>query len=312
MDSYAQREVEFGAEYERFEGADIVSLIVRTGEWLDTLLMNGDAVNATMRTLYERVIAATPEDVAKKGWRELWEGVALNEQMEPKVAQFLVGLSAFAFWGLRVDSVADGVHEVDECVARGRELLEAIPNGWGEVSDLRETVLAAEARLRLDTGRNVAPEQLAALARISLKTMKNMLTPKAGGNELHLDAVGEIARVDALRWLQAREGFRSSVWKEADAPREDKDLGQVLFVPVAKDGSWFDPVSCRRSGGYTIGPRGAEEPVHEYQEALARLWRMPVPYWRRPNSAGNWGIVAGISWQRKPLADLDIFASEAA
>ena len=102
------------------------------------------------------------------------------------------------------------------------------------------------------------------------------------------------------------------MWKEADAPREDKDLGQVLFVPVAKDGSWFDPVSCRRSGGYTIGPRGAEEPVHEYQEALARLWRMPVPYWRRPNSAGNWGIVAGISWQRKPLADLDIFASEAA
>ncbi|KQP08307.1 hypothetical protein ASF26_21535 [Methylobacterium sp. Leaf93] len=78
-----------------------------------------------------------------------------------------------------------------------------------------------------------------------------------------------------------------------------------MFVPVAKDGSWFDPVSCRNQRGYTIGPKAAEIPVDDYSEALAQLARMETPYWRRPNGAGNWGIVAGVTWQRREVAEIE-------
>ncbi|MPR06294.1 hypothetical protein FS320_02285 [Microvirga tunisiensis] len=83
-------------------------------------------------------------------------------------------------------------------------------------------------------------------------------------------------------------------------------------MPVAKDGSWFDPVECRNSRGYTIGPKGAEEPVENYRLALERLARMRTPYWRRRNSAGNWGIVAGVSWQRRIVQELPAVEGEGA
>ncbi|MSX71199.1 MAG: hypothetical protein F2752_06485 [Actinobacteria bacterium] len=83
-----------------------------------------------------------------------------------------------------------------------------------------------------------------------------------------------------------------------------QELGEVVFVPVAKDGSWFDPLSCQTKSGYRIGPKGAEQPKKDYREALDLLARMPTPFWRRPNSVGNWGLVAGVSWQRRSVSDL--------
>jgi hypothetical protein len=310
---YEERLAEFGAEYERFEADDIFNLIVRTGEWLEKLLMDEAAVDAAMTELHQRLMGAELPVDAAKGWRELWSSVSINDQLEPAVSQFLVSLSAFAFWGLPPDQCND-VPAAEAYVVRGRELLDAVPDGWGEIRDLRQTVLAAEGRLRLDTARNVTPEQLAALAQISPKTMKNMLTPKAGATEFHLNSAGEIPGADALRWLEGREDFKSSVWKEtSDDADRNEDLGEVVFVPVSKDGSWFDPVRCRGLGGFSIGPKGAEERIDDYEEALDRLSRMRVPYWRRPNSVGNWGIVAGISWKRKSVEELRIAkAGEAA
>lgn len=67
------------------------------------------------------------------------------------------------------------------------------------------------------------------------------------------------------------------------------------MVPVARDGSVFTPALQRRSG-FWVGDKGAEKTVETFEEALDILWRMPVPRWRRPNHAGNWGIVAGVEW----------------
>jgi hypothetical protein len=89
------------------------------------------------------------------------------------------------------------------------------------------------------------------------------------------------------------------------------DVGEVLFVPVARDGSWFDPASCRNARGYTIGPKGAEQAVDDYKEAVARLSRMSTPYWRRPNERGHWGIVSGVSWQRKILSEIGLEPQDA-
>ncbi|HCX69130.1 MAG: hypothetical protein CMI61_16175 [Parvibaculum sp.] len=68
-----------------------------------------------------------------------------------------------------------------------------------------------------------------------------------------------------------------------------------MLVPVAKDGSKFTP-HLKRSNGFTIGAKGEERNAESFEVALAELERMEVPKWRRPNSAGNWGIVSGRDW----------------
>ena len=48
-----------------------------------------------------------------------------------------------------------------------------------------------------------------------------------------------------------------------------------------------------------------EQKVADYFEALALLTAMPTPRWRRPNSEGNRGIVAGIDFHRVPRERID-------
>lgn len=317
--TYQDRQNEFGSAYEDFEPAEVVQLVVKTGEWLELLLMQPDAVNEAMMLLSSKIFGKEYHNV-EATWREIWRSTSINNSMELKSSQFLVGLNAFAFFGLMPDmpdtmqlsDEDDGLAIVKACVSQGRALLDAIPQGWGDMSELRRTVLAAEARLRLDTSLDVSPEQLAALARISLKSIKNLLTPKTGGSDLRLNAAGGIDPINAAQWLSGRADFRSSLWRNAqgrpaslEAPVLE-DVGEVLFVPVAKDGSWFDPVACRQSRGYLIGPKGSEEVVTDYRVALGRLSRMRTPYWRRPGPNAGWGLVAGYTWQRKIVRELAI------
>jgi hypothetical protein len=77
----------------------------------------------------------------------------------------------------------------------------------------------------------------------------------------------------------------------------------VVVVPIARDGSKFTP-TLKRKTGFWIGEKGAERTVETFEEALSEFRRMQVPRWRRPNEAGNWGIVAGVGW-----VDLEIDTS---
>ncbi|SFQ78273.1 3'-5' exonuclease [Donghicola eburneus] len=69
----------------------------------------------------------------------------------------------------------------------------------------------------------------------------------------------------------------------------------TICVPVAGDGSTFGPELVRK-GRYTVGAKGAEEQYDSFDAALAALRQMDTPRWRRPNAAGNWGIVTGRNW----------------
>ena len=84
--------------------------------------------------------------------------------------------------------------------------------------------------------------------------------------------------------------------------------GEIFLVPFASDGSEFHPQTCFRGGGYTIGPKGAEKKIVDgYRKALERLARMRrAPYWRRPNSAGNWGIVTAEGFRPRTAAELGL------
>lgn len=316
---YEDRREEYAAGYEGGEPAEINALFIATGEWIERLAWSSEAADAAMKAIYAEVIHGgreTVEQQPERSWRELWEG-GVESNWDSKILAVVIELHAFAFYGLRPDHrflEAQGEEDLAVTIARMvgkmRAILDMVPDRWAQLDDVVTTVAAAEARIHLDTGLNVTPEQLAALAGVSLKSIKNLLALKDGTSDFKVDANGEISRSAALHWLNGRPSFRSSLWQTDEAVREfepqsEPALGEVVFVPVAKDGSWFDPVTCRNQRGYTIGPKGAEIPIEDYDEALARLARMPTPYWRRPNSAGNWGIVAGTSWQRREVAEIE-------
>jgi hypothetical protein len=278
-----------------------------------------------MRALYRAVAGDRAPDRPDVTWRELWKDLWADFDLL-RSSQYLVALNAFAFWGLRPDMAFFGIEidngDVTEAVARfvamGRRLLDSVPSGWVTIDDIERTVLAAECRLGIDTDQDATPEQLAALARVSLKSIRNLLTP-GGSSNMTLNSEGGIAAAECRRWLESRPDFKSSLWIAADEVASGKrigvqttsDVGEVLFVPVARDGSWFDPASCRNARGYTIGPKGAEQAVDDYKEAVARLSRMSTPYWRRPNERGHWGIVSGVSWQRKILSEIGLEPQDA-
>ena len=70
----------------------------------------------------------------------------------------------------------------------------------------------------------------------------------------------------------------------------------MLRVPVAGDGSIFSP-KLVRNGRFTVGAKGAEEKYDNFEAALLALLNIKKPRWRRPNAAGNWGIVCGHAWR---------------
>lgn len=76
---------------------------------------------------------------------------------------------------------------------------------------------------------------------------------------------------------------------EADSTRKE------ILVPVAADGSHFGP-HLARNGRYTVGAKGTEVQYEDFDAALMALREMDKPRWRRPNEAGNWGIVSGRDW----------------
>ncbi len=70
---------------------------------------------------------------------------------------------------------------------------------------------------------------------------------------------------------------------------------EVTLVPYAADGSRFGS-HLKREGKFTVGEKDDEVQFEDCDEALAYLRRMGLAKWRRPNAAGNWGIVSAVRW----------------
>ncbi len=91
------------------------------------------------------------------------------------------------------------------------------------------------------------------------------------------------------------------IWQQPDevAPEvPSPDFSDdIVFVPVAEDGICFHP-RLVRVGKFMVGAKGEEVQHSSFDDALAALQKMATPRWRRPNEAGNWGIVSGRDWKR--------------
>jgi transcriptional regulator with XRE-family HTH domain len=107
-----------------------------------------------------------------------------------------------------------------------------------------------------------------------------------GGANPSIDAIEVLA---VALGVQIRDLFTDAPIKPKKRPPE------VTLVPYAADGSHFGP-HLNRTGKFMVGEKDDEVEFEGFDEALAYLRRMGVAKWRRPNSAGNWGIVSAVRW----------------
>lgn len=107
-----------------------------------------------------------------------------------------------------------------------------------------------------------------------------------GGANPSIDAIEVLA---VALGVQIRDLFTDAPIKLKKRPQE------VTLVPYAADGSHFGP-QLKRAGKFTVGDKDDEVQFDDFDEALAYLRRMGIAKWRRPNSAGNWGIVSAVRW----------------
>lgn len=296
---------------------DLHALIERTGDWLETLTGEPHAANAAMVHLLDALHCGPDGTPASdRDWRAEWADDIQNSAHNMRRGQDMTELMAFSGFGVRPDVCgrsADVREAIEEMVAAFRTFVDSIPSGWGEIKGVRKVALASEARILIDTGQSVSPEQLASLSGLSFRSLQNLLAKKGGSLRANTD--GRVAADAALEWLLARPDFKDSVWmdsdREVDDPEDDVHegdaLGEFLFVPIAADGTAFVP-EYHRGGGYTVGLKGEEQRFDNYREALDYVASMTRPAWRRPNDKGNWGIVRADRWERRSAVSLGLEA----
>lgn len=101
--------------------------------------------------------------------------------------------------------------------------------------------------------------------------------------------------LDAIEGLADALGIDPAAFFEIVAPAAPYEA--VEEVPFASDGSCFHRgLASPRDGSFRVGERNAELRFSSFEEALKYLRAMPVAKWRRPNDAGNWGLVSAVRW----------------
>lgn len=200
------------------------------------------------------------------------------------------------------------------------------PRNTDGSTTLREILVTrnlARARIKFDQGHPITIQDLALLSAVSTKRIQNAIYAKTDEAPV-MDRNGLISPEACEAWLTTRD-YRPSIWKQVSAlyplgpdwgegieletTEPDRLVEDFVFVPVANDGTMFVP-SLRRAGkgddgGYTIGAKGSEQIVPDYEAGIERLRTMETPRWRRPNpESGKWGIVTGQTWKRVRRAEL--------
>src|SRR5258708_4170947 len=317
---YNDRLQEFGKAYEDFEAIDVCKLIVREGERLAALCLNEEAINKAMICLHSALgLSDLPLDrLHDVSWKTLWEETSAVELLDLPLAQKLTSLNAYAYFGLSpaFDGNACTLKDIKSLIDAVSAAVSANEVGGSPTADIDRTLLAARGRCALDEGAGLLPDQLAALVRLGQKSMRNALAPSSGAGLEMKD--GTVTATSALKWLSARGDFKTSVWREASTGHSSGQAapalsGEIFWVPFASDNSEFDPPKCLRNGKYTVGPKGAENTFTDYRQALDALARMkPAAYWRRPNTAGNWGIVTAVGFRPRPAEELGFDSSKGA
>jgi len=141
-------------------------------------------------------------------------------------------------------------------------------------------------QLRVASG--ISQEEFADHAKVARSYMSRI---ERGGANPSLDAIERLAEalgVDVQALFEIVEPTASC---------------EAVEVPFASDGTCFHPgLASPRDGTFRVGEKGAELRFDSFEEALEHLKKMPVAKWRRPNDAGNPGLVSAVQWGALKLA----------
>ena len=284
-----------------------------------------------------------PTSSPTDGWREEWKDIdAYNDTYWPEAMERAHNLNAFAFYGiipnwsglvfgeeisLNLAETLDVPKYIESTVYTLTQYTAMFnkQRDYLGINAIEATCLAATGRLKLDQGKAITVHELAALTNVTTKRLQNAIYAKSEDAPI-VGKGGQISAASAQRWLKARD-YLPSIWKEFIEGRyweqlgsdssvdmagdEDLRLEEYLFVPEAKDGTIFGPISCQRAGQrddsphFTIGRKGKEQNFQSYYDALEVLATMPIPRWRRPNENGNFGIVTAERWRRVSRNELN-------
>lgn len=295
----------------------LAGVVTAAGDFLERII-GADAVSAGMARMVHPLLEGSGVRLNDdREWREALEEAALDCFTYWKLGNEFHDLAAYALYGIVFpEGDADPAETVEKAVDGANAFFATLPaeqwslrETYGALSDIEKLVTMASGRWALDNGRPVSPAALAALGGVSEGRIRNMMS---GARKVFHAKDGLIPAPAALDWLKERPEFYTSIWREVDAVPSmvaagEEDVGEpVVFVPVARDGSVFHP-GLARGAGYAVGPKGAERQIEDFDAALKALQRMRTPYWRRPNDAGNWGVVRGMRWERLSSTELTVF-----
>jgi hypothetical protein len=300
-------------------GSTLAALVIAAGDFISRIVGSENA-DIGMAKIVERVVTVSGNMMEEPSdWRRALDDSRANCFSEWPLGELLHDLAAYAVYGIVLDGSYDEdelAQHIEKLVKEAEEFVAATPFVQWQIgsattseSDLFRLVRLAGNRWALDNDRPVEPAALAEFGGVSEGRIRNMMS---GTKRTFSAEDGRIPALEALAWLNGRKEFWNSIWREQQLPqygtKRRPPLERAVFVPVARDGSMFHP-GLRRGAGYTVGEKGSETQIADFDEALAALQRMPTPYWRRPNSSGNWGIVSGVRWERLDTSDLAILAS---
>ena len=296
-------------------GATLADLVMAAGDYIRRIVGREDT-DAGMARIVERVTNASGETIKNPSeWRAALGASRSYCFSEWQIGPRLHDLAAYAIYGIVLDQSGDAgelARRVEDLLTEAQEFFNATPMVQWRLpadTDLARLVCLASNRWALDNDQPVEPAALAEFGGVSEGRIRNMMS---GAKRTFSPEDGRVPAQEALAWLGGRNEFWNSVWREQRLPqygvKRRGPLDQPLFVPVGRDGSTFHP-GLHRGSGYTIGEKGKEVQIADFDGALAQLQQMPIPYWRRPNSGGNWGIVAGVRWERLDAADLEVLAA---
>ena len=310
----AERAAIFHEQYGNdFDASDALpNFIIAAGDYISRIVGAEDTDAGMARIVAGLVNSGGGEIRTPSEWRGAVTENRSNCYSEWKIGAPLHDLAAYAEYGI----VLHDSEDPEELAAHIKSLLKQAQELEAETpiaewhlnanNEFARLVKIARNRWALDNDEAIEPLALAHFGGVSEGRIRNMMS---GANRTFTSDDGRIPAQEAHKWLAGRPEFWNSIWREQSLPQYDDNrsapLQQAMFIPVARDGSTFHP-GLRRGSAYTIGKKGTEEQIADFNEALSQLQRMPVAYWRRPNASGNWGSVAGVRWERIDAADFKI------
>jgi hypothetical protein len=301
-----ERWCEFWADHKDFDPPWVRSVLHELAEILP-FVFEFDAVGEGVSTLYRESGVQIPADFE---WNSADEDLPAGSLVKLPIWRRYLGMRAYAYYGLKFDSPEETVHDMDAFLDSVK--LGVFPQWWLRDDEVRQAIHAVFARRKLDfpeRGEGLTADELAALARVSRKSIANLLAPSSG-DALRTREDGSITVESAQLWLSRRADFRSSIWHlQGGAPfgLPDQEViidGGPVFVPVTSDGSWFSP-EHQRHGGFHVASAEQEETFEDYWDALEFLSCAASPRWRYPDKLGRWYMKAASGWDRKARKDID-------